>query len=179
MKRSIGQIFSRQEKFCPFTQHVSLLTLSNPNYNLNLDMSPYNAAFLRFTCCSDLRYCERLANLELDRLELRQMRFDLTYCMCIKYFLLWSKQMHQFFFRVYNTSTVTRGHRLSLKLFMPQSRSDVPSANRPLCFLSPELVHCWKSLPAQPDDFSSLNEFKRLLSRADLSGFISCIDRSF
>jgi len=48
MKRSIGQIFSRQERFCPFTQHVSLLALSNPGYNFYLDISPYNAAFLRF-----------------------------------------------------------------------------------------------------------------------------------
>ena len=33
-----------------------------------------------------------------------------------------------------------------------------------------------KSLPAQPDDFSSLNKFKRLLEQADLSGFTSCTD---
>jgi len=73
------------------------------------------------------------------------------------------------FFRVRNTSTVTRGH--SLKLFVPQSRLDVRKY-----FFCHRVVHCWNSLPAQPDDFSSLNTFKRLLERADLSGFISCTD---
>ena len=75
----------------------------------------------RFARCSDLMYCERLATLGLDRLELRRLRFDLIYV--YKYFLVWSKQMHQFFFRERNTSTVTHGH--SFKLFVPQSRIDV------------------------------------------------------
>ena len=69
------------------------------------------------------------------------------------------------FFRLRNTSTVTRGH--SLKLFVPQSRLDVSKY-----FFCHRVVHCWNSLPAQPDDFLSLNKFQRLLERADrvLSG---------
>jgi len=77
--------------------------------------------------------------------------------------------MHLFFFIVLNTSTVTRGQ--SLKLFVPQSQLDVRKY-----FICHRVVHYWNSLLAQPDDFSSLNKFKQLLERADLSGLMSCID---
>ena len=118
----------------------------------------------RFTCCSDLRYCKRLA-IPLDLTGSNYVVCVLILYMCIKYFLVWLKQMHQFFFRVH----VTRGH--SLKLFVPQSRLDVRKY-----FFCHRVVHCWNSLPAQPDDFSSLNKFKRLLERAGLTIFISCTD---
>ena len=76
------------------------------------------------------------------------------------------------FFRVRNTSTVTRGH--SLKLFVPQSRLDVRKY-----FFCHRVVHCWNSLPAQPDDFLSLNKFKRLLERVDLSGLYRVLTDRF
>ena len=38
--------------------------------------------------------------------------------------------------------------------------------------LSPRVVRCWNSLAAWPGDFSSLNNFKRLLESADFSTFI-------
>ena len=121
----------------------------------------------RFTCCSDLMYCERLATLGLDRLELRRLRFHLIYVYKILFGM--AETDASIFFRVRNTSTVTRGH--SIKLFVPQSRLDVRKY-----FFCHRVVHCWNSLPAQPDDFSSLNKFKQLLERADLSIFISCTD---
>jgi len=52
-------------------------------------------------------------------------------------------------------------------LFVPQSRLDVRKY-----FFCHRVVRCWNSLPAQPDDFSSLNNLKRLLERTDLSSFI-------
>jgi len=70
------------------------------------------------------------------------------------------------------TSTVTRGH--SLKLFVLQSRLDV----RKYLFCH-RIVHCWNSLPAQPDDFLSLNKFKRLLERVDLSGLYRVLTDRF
>jgi len=93
----------------------------------------------RFTCYIDLRYCERLATLGLDRLELRRLRFDLIYVYKILYGMVETDA--SIFFRVRNTSTVTRGH--SLKLFVPQSRLDVREY-----FFCHRVVHCWNSLPA-------------------------------
>ena len=77
----------------------------------------------RFTCCSDLMYCERLATLGLDRLELRRLRFDLIYVYKILFGMVQTDASNFFRVCVRNTSTVTRGH--SLKLFVPQSRLDV------------------------------------------------------
>jgi len=66
-------------------------------------------------------YCERLATLGLDRLELRRLRFDLIYVYKILFGMVETDA--SIFFRVRNTSTVTRGR--SLTLFVPQSRLDV------------------------------------------------------
>jgi len=38
-------------------------------------------------------------------------------------------------------------------------------------FFCHRVARCWNSLPVQPDNFSTLNNFKRLLQRTDLSGF--------
>jgi len=80
-----------------------------------------SVAASKLTCCSDLRYCERLATIGLDRLELRRLRFDLIYVYNILFGMVETDA--SIFFRVSNTSTVTRGS--SLKLFVPQSRLDV------------------------------------------------------
>jgi len=74
-------------------------------------------------------YCERLATLGLDRLELRRLRFDLIYVYKILFGMVETDASN--FFRVRNTSIVTRGH--SLKVLVPQSRLDVPNN----FFLSP------------------------------------------
>jgi len=63
-----------------------------------------------------------------------------------------------------NVDTVTRGH--SLKLFVQQSRIDARKH-----FFSNRVVKSWNSLPATPDDFSSLACFRRFLQRTDLSRF--------
>jgi len=73
------------------------------------------------------------------------------------------------FFSVRNASTTKRGH--SFKLFVPQSRLDVRKY-----FFCHRVVRCWNSLLAQSDDFSSLNNLKRLLERTDLSSFILFCD---
>jgi len=130
--------------------------------------SPCNVAFLRaLLCCSNLAYRERLVNLGLDRLEVRRLRFDLIYV--YKIFFGIDEIDASTFFRVCNASTATRGH--SFKLFVPHSRLDVRKY-----FFCHRVVRCWNSLPAQPDDFSSLNNLKRLLEQTDLSSFLLCRD---
>jgi len=61
---------------------------------------------------------------------------------------------------------------IAFKLFVPQSRIDARKY-----FFCHRVVRCWNSLPAQPDDFFPLNNFKRLLERTDLSSFavIDCV----
>lgn len=37
-----------------------------------------------------------------------------------------------------------------------------------------KVVRCWNSLPAHPEDFSSLTAFKHLLQRTDVARFVTC-----
>jgi len=67
-------------------------------------------------------------------------------------------------FVVNNIDTVTRGH--SHKLFVQQSRIDARKY-----FFSNRVIHSWNSLPATPEDFSSLACFRRFLQQTDLRKF--------
>ena len=120
----------------------------------------------RLLCCCGMQYPERLAKLGVDSLELRRLRFDLIYVYKILFGMIETDVSALFV--VNNADTVTRGH--NFKLFVQQSRIDVRKY-----FFSNRVVQCWNSLPATPNDFSSLGCFRRMLQRADLNKFkVSC-----
>jgi len=92
---------------------------------------------------------EGLAKLGVVSFQLRRLHLDLIY----EYKLLFGMVNADVFpalFVVNNVDTVTLGH--SHKLFVQQSRIDARKY-----FLSQiTLVQSWNSLPATPEDFSSL-----------------------
>jgi len=107
-----------------------------------------------------LQYFERLGKLEVDSLELRRIRFDLIYV--FKLLVGMVDADVPALFVANNLDIVTHGH--SLKLFVQQSRIDARKY-----FFSNRVIQSWNSLPATPDDFSSLACFRRFLQRTDLS----------
>jgi hypothetical protein len=119
----------------------------------------------RFVGYRSLTYDERLISLGLVRLELRRLHFDLIYVYKILFGMVETDISGFFTVSRPETGIVTRGH--NFKLFVPQSRIDVRKY-----FFCHRVLRCWNSLPAQPDDFLSLNNFKRLLDRTDLSNFL-------
>jgi len=112
-----------------------------------------------------LQYSERLVKLEVDSLELRRIRFDLIYVCKLLFGMVDADVGLSALFVANNVDTVARGH--SLKLFVQQSRIDA----RKYFFFSNRVIQSWNSLPATPDDFSSLACFKKFLQRTDLSRF--------
>jgi len=116
----------------------------------------------RFLCCCGLQYSERLIELEVDSLELRRIRFDLIYVHKLLFGMV--DAYVSALFVANKVDTVTRGH--SLKLFVQHSRIDARKY-----FFSNRVIQSWNSLPATPDDFSSLACIRRFLQRTDLSRF--------
>ena len=96
----------------------------------------------------------------MDSLELRRIRFDLIYV--FKLLVGMVDADVPALFVANNLDIVTHGH--SLKLFVQQSRIDARKY-----FFSNRVIQSWNSLPATPDDFSSLACFRRFLERTDLS----------
>ena len=115
----------------------------------------------RLLCCYGLQYSERLTKLGVDSLELRRLRFDLISVYKILFGMIETDVSVLF---VVNNDTVTHGH--NLKLFVQQSRIDVRKY-----FFCNRVIQCWNSLPATPNDFASLECFRRMLQRTDLGKF--------
>ena len=116
----------------------------------------------RLLCCRGLRYSERLAKLGVVSLELRRLHLDLIYVYKLLFGMVDADVPALFV--VNNVDTVTRGH--SHKLFVQQSRIDTRKY-----FFSNRVIQSWNSLPATPEDFSSLACFRRFLQQTDLSKF--------
>jgi len=95
---------------------------------------------------------------EVDSLELRRIRFDLIYVYKLLFDMVDADVPALFVAN--NVDTVTRGH--IIKLFVQQSRTDARKY-----FFSNRVMQSWNSLPATPDDFSSLSCFRRFLQRTD------------
>jgi len=83
----------------------------------------------------------------VDSLELCRLHFDLIYVYKLLFGMVDADVSALFVTN--NIDTVTRGH--SLKLFIQQSR-----INDRKYFFSNRVTQSWNSLPATPEDFSSL-----------------------
>ena len=83
----------------------------------------------------------------MDSLELCRLCFDLIFVYKILFEIIETDVSALFV--VNNVDTVTRGH--NLKLFVQQSRMVRKY------FFSDQVIQCWNSLPATPNDFASLN----------------------
>jgi len=97
-----------------------------------------------------LTYCQRLARLQLESLELRRLRLDLIFTYKLVFGLIDVDVSD--FFRL-RCDDRNRGHRY--KLFLPGCRSSVRQH-----FLSYRAVQTWNNLPADGTDFSNLSSFK-------------------
>ena len=104
-----------------------------------------------------LDYKSRLMRLHADSLELRRLRYDLIYTYNkIVFGLVNGTANDLFMLTSLIHSSGTRGH--AYKLFPHCNRVD-------LCkyFFSQRIIDTWNSLPARPNDFSSLARFKRFI----------------
>ena len=105
------------------------------------------------------------SSLHADSLELRRLRYDLTYTYKVvfrlvngaasDFFTLTSLILH---------SSGMRGH--TYKLFPHGNRVDLYKY-----FFSQRIIDTWNNLPAKLNDFSSLARFTRFVRSADLSHF--------
>jgi len=101
-------------------------------------------------------YKDRLAVLQLERLEARRLRTDVltTYKIIFGHTVLNSSD-----FFTLNTTSTTRGHHYKINYIM--SKCDTRRN-----FLSNRVVSIWNKLPAETD-FSTLNNFKRSINNYD------------
>ena len=106
-----------------------------------------------------LTYCQRLARLQLESLELRGLRLDLVFTYKLVFGLI-DVDVSDFF--KLRCDDRNRGHQY--KLFLPGYRSSVRQH-----FLSYRAVHTWNNLPGDSTDFSNLRSFKRGLNSSLLA----------
>ena len=117
----------------------------------------------RFLCCSNLTYSERLAKLNIDRLETRRLHSDLI---CVYKSMTGMSAVDVGLSDLFTAgSAVTRGHRF--KLLIPHTRINIRKY-----FFSNRVIQCWNSLPAELEDFLTLGSFRQLLRRTDFSNFL-------
>jgi len=109
--------------------------------------------------CRGLRYSERLAKLGVVSLELRRLHLDLINVYKLLFGMV-DADVPSALFVANNVDTVTRGH--SHKLYVQQSHIDARKY-----FFSNRVIQSWNSLPATPEDFSSLACFRRFLQQTD------------
>ena len=117
----------------------------------------------RIRSISTLPYLERLALLDLEPLELRRLRFDLTY-----------------YFKVFNNLTPFDPNDIftiytpaaSLRSNSPYLQKPTKASNKLLHTLFYRNVDAWNSLPIALRCASSLHLFKSTLKRVDLSRFL-------
>jgi hypothetical protein len=110
-----------------------------------------------------MTYDQRLANLGLERLELRRLRFDLVTCYNILHNHL--SVPPDIFFSLAN-HTRTRGH--SYKLLIPDSRISCRHN-----FFSVRLIETWNSLPDEVVSAGHTYAFKARLKLVNLDSFLS------
>jgi len=102
----------------------------------------------------DLTYCQRLARLKLDSLELRRVRLDLMFTYKLVFGLTDLKLSDFFLLR---SDAKSRGHRY--KLFLPGCSSTTRHN-----YFTHRVARIWNNLPENSTNFSSLALFKRSLS---------------
>ena len=108
-----------------------------------------------------LSYCDRLARLNCDSLELRRLRSDLIFLYKVFYGLV-----DVDFSSLFNIIPhCTRGH--DKKLFKPQANCNVRAH-----FFACRVIDVWNSLPASVVNADSLQTFCRLLLSTNLNKFI-------
>ena len=101
----------------------------------------------------DLTYCQRLAKLKLDSLELRRVRLDLIFTYKLV-FGLTDLNLSDFF--LLRSDTRSRGH--PYKIYLPGCSSMIRHS-----FFSYRAARIWNGLPKDSTNFSSLILFKRSL----------------
>jgi len=111
-----------------------------------------------------LSYSQRLKLVNLPSLELRRLHTDLLWRYKIVFGVI--DLMCDDFFKLY-PCTVTRGH--VYKLYKPSSTSSARSH-----FFACRIINAWNNLRYIPlsTDFSSINAFKRSISKTDFSEFL-------
>jgi hypothetical protein len=147
----------------PILEYNSIVWNPSPIFLIDLIEHVQRNFSKRIPSLSSLPYPERLALLDLEPLELRRLRFDLTY-----------------FFKVFNHLTPFNPSDMFL-IYTPiaSSRSNSPNLQRPtkasnklLHTLFFRQVEAWNSLPPPLKSASSLPIFKRGLKNIDLSKFL-------
>ena len=108
-----------------------------------------------------LTYCQRLNKLQLESLELRRLRLDLTFAYKLV-FGLTDLNLNEFF--KLRTDYGHRGHKY--KLFLPGCRSNTRHN-----FFTYHTGRIWNNLPADSTDFSNLNSFKRSITSTFLASY--------
>jgi ribonuclease P/MRP protein subunit RPP40 len=108
-------------------------------------------------------YQDRLKQLNLESLELRRLRIDLSYTYKILFGLIDVNASD--FFTLANNDHNTRGH--AYKLSTHCSRLDIRKF-----YFSERVVKPWNNLQADPEHFSSFINFKRFLYKSDLTKFL-------
>ena len=103
-----------------------------------------------------LSYEDRLAALQLERLEARRLRTDVltTYKIIFGHAIINSAELFKL-----NTVAITRGHHYKIIYI----RSNCETRRH---FLSNRVVHLWNKLPADTN-FSTLANFKRCINIFD------------
>jgi ribonuclease P/MRP protein subunit RPP40 len=113
---------------------------------------------------SKMSYIQRLKYLGLESLELRRLKADLSLTFSILHGLVDFDR--NIFFNI-RGNTYTRGH--PLKLTVAPMKRDCTKY-----FFSNRVVGPWNSLPSDLVVETTLNKFKRGLTRVDLSAFLKC-----
>jgi hypothetical protein len=153
----------RCSESAPILEYNSIIWNPSPIFLIDLIEHVQRNFSKRIPSLSSLPYPERLALLDLEPLELRRLRFDLTY-----------------FFKVFNHLTPFNPSDMFL-IYTPiaSSRSNSPYLQRPtkasnklLHTLFFRQVEAWNSLPLALKSASSLPIFKRGLKNIDLSKFL-------
>ena len=110
---------------------------------------------------SELSYDDRLKLLNLERLEICRLRFNLLSCYKIIFGLVHIDR--EAFFKL--CTSCTRRH--PYKLFKHHSRISVRSN-----FFAERVINAWNGLPADHRDFSSFPKFKRSLQHCVLTATV-------
>jgi len=118
----------------------------------------------RLPGCHQLNYKCRLARLSMDNLELRRLHSDLILVYKILFGLV--DVIANDFFSLNQSSYSTRGH--NYKLCKNHCRVNIRQH-----FFTDRVVQPWNSMITSPQDFSSINMFKRCLKKNDLSKFLN------
>ena len=119
----------------------------------------------RIPSISHLSYPERLAAINLEPLELRRLKADLTlYYKCFHNLVALPAEIY---FNESTTASQTRtgGNRLT----MPRCSTNMYQND----FFN-RCISCWNALPLTVINASSVSCFKRLISCSDMSNFMHC-----